>query len=68
MATSRASDEASSSSRADYDKMPGHWLLARMGKPVLRPGGRELTEEMLRQVEIGPSDDVVELDSSAMRA
>lgn len=61
MATSRAPDEASSSSRADYDKMPGHWLLARMGKRVLRPGGRELTEEMLRQVEIGPSDDVVEL-------
>ena len=31
MATSPASGEASSSSRADYDKMPGHWLLARMG-------------------------------------
>ena len=48
-------------SRADYDKMPGHWLLARMGKRVLRPGGRELTEEMLGHVDIGPSDDVVEL-------
>lgn len=21
------------------EKMPGHWLLARMGKRVLRPGG-----------------------------
>ena len=21
------------------DRMPGHWLLARMGKRVLRPGG-----------------------------
>ena len=61
MATSRASGEAYSSTRADYDKMPGHWLLARMGKRVLRPGGRELTEEMLRKVGIGPSDDVVEL-------
>ena len=37
MATGRASGEASSSSGADYDKMPGHWLLARMGKRVLRP-------------------------------
>lgn len=61
MATSRASGEAHSSTRADYDKMPGHWLLARMGKRVLRPGGRELTEEMLRKVGIGHSDDVVEL-------
>ena len=24
-------------------KMPGHWLLARLGKRVLRPGGLELT-------------------------
>lgn len=48
-------------SSANYDKMPGHWLLARMGKRVLRPGGRELTEEMLRHIDIGPSDDVVEL-------
>ena len=37
MATGRASGEASSSSRSDYNKMPGHWLLARMGKRVLRP-------------------------------
>lgn len=43
------------------EKMPGHWLLARLGKRVLRPGGRELTERMLDALAIGPDDDVVEL-------
>lgn len=41
-------------------KMPGHWLLARMGKRVLRPGGIELTRELLRCLAITPVDDVVE--------
>lgn len=43
------------------DRMPGHWLLARMGKKVLRPGGRELTEKLLTALDIGTSDRVVEL-------
>lgn len=43
------------------DRMPGHWLLARMGKRVLRPGGRELTDQLLASLDIGPSDDVVEV-------
>jgi len=42
-------------------KMPGHWLLARMGKRVLRPGGMELTRAMLRGLDIQSSDAVVEL-------
>lgn len=42
-------------------KMPGHWLLARAGKRVLRPGGRLLTRQMLRALAIGPADAVVEL-------
>jgi SAM-dependent methyltransferase len=42
------------------EKMPGHWLLARLGKRVLRPGGRELTEKLLGLLDIGPRDDVVE--------
>lgn len=42
-------------------KMPGHWLLARIGKRVLRPGGRELTSLMLADLQIGPEDSVVEL-------
>lgn len=42
------------------EKMPGHWLLARLGKRVLRPGGLELTRRMLDGLEIGVEDDVVE--------
>lgn len=45
----------------DVARMPGHWLLARMGKRVLRPGGRELTRRMLDALAIGSSDEVVEL-------
>ena len=42
------------------EKMPGHWLIARMGKRVLRPGGLELTHRLLEGLAILPSDDVVE--------
>jgi SAM-dependent methyltransferase len=42
------------------EKMPGHWLLARMGKRVLRPGGVELTQHLLAELAISPADDVVE--------
>jgi SAM-dependent methyltransferase len=42
------------------EKMPGHWLLARMGKRVLRPGGLELTRQMLAALAVGAGDDVVE--------
>jgi hemerythrin-like domain-containing protein/SAM-dependent methyltransferase len=41
-------------------KMPGHWLLARLGKKVLRPGGLELTRQMLEELHITADDDVVE--------
>ena len=41
-------------------KMPGHWLLAKMGKRVLRPGGLELTHVMLDRLAIGSRDAVVE--------
>ncbi len=44
----------------DIARMPGHWLLARLGKRVLRPGGLGLTEKLLESLPIGPSDDVVE--------
>lgn len=44
----------------DAKRMPGHWLLARLGKRVLRPGGLELTRRMLDGLEIGPGTDVVE--------
>ena len=42
------------------EKMPGHWVLARLGKKVLRPGGMELTGRLLKALDIKPSDDVVE--------
>jgi SAM-dependent methyltransferase len=41
-------------------KMPGHWLLARMGKRVLRPGGLELTHKLVTALQIGAEDEVVE--------
>lgn len=44
----------------DAAHLPGHWLLARLGKRVLRPGGRELTERMLADASIQGAD-VVEL-------
>jgi SAM-dependent methyltransferase len=42
------------------EKMPGHWLLAKLGKRVLRPGGRELTRHLLADLAIGTDDSVVE--------
>lgn len=47
-------------SNLDIAKMPGHWLLARMGKRVLRPGGIELTRRMLDTLAIDTTDHVVE--------
>ena len=44
----------------DYNRMPGHWLLAQMGKRVLRPGGLELTRQMLAELDIQSTDHVVE--------
>ena len=41
-------------------KMPGHWVLARLGKRVLRPGGMELTQRMLAALAIVSADDVVD--------
>jgi ubiquinone/menaquinone biosynthesis C-methylase UbiE len=44
----------------DYEKMPGHWLLASLGKKVLRPGGIGMTCCMLEALQISESDTVVE--------
>ena len=41
-------------------RMPGHWLLARAGKRVLRPGGVEMTRRMLAELHIGASDRILE--------
>ncbi|MFD0986131.1 class I SAM-dependent methyltransferase [Methyloligella solikamskensis] len=55
----------------DIAKMPGHWLLARLGKRVLRPGGLEATEALIKGLMITSDDEVVEfapgLGSTARR-
>ena len=53
MALSPAS-ETHGSPLDDVHKMPGHWLLAKMGKRVLAPGGLELTRVMLDRLAIQP--------------
>ena len=44
----------------DIAKMPGHWVLARLGKRVLRPGGMGLTHWLIDTLDIAGEDDVVE--------
>ncbi len=46
---------------SEEHRAPGHWLLAKMGKRVLRPGGIELTRRLLAALTIGSRDRVVEL-------
>jgi SAM-dependent methyltransferase len=41
-------------------KAPGHWVLARLGKRVLRPGGLEATKLLIEALGITGSDRVVE--------
>lgn len=38
------------------DQVAGHWLLARLGKRVLRPGGLELTTWLLEQAQLYGKD------------
>jgi hypothetical protein len=47
-------------SRHSVDKMPAHWLTARLGKRVLRSGGVETTQWLLEHADVQPSDDVIE--------
>lgn len=44
----------------DFNKAQGHWLLARMGKKVLRPGGKEQTLKLIDALHISGTDDIVE--------
>lgn len=57
---SRNQQHAEPGDGLDLAKMPGHWILARMGKRVLRPGGIALTNAMLEGIDIDRSDRVVE--------
>lgn len=44
----------------EASRQPGHWLLASLGKKVLRPGGLELTKRLIAQFAPGSADNVVE--------
>jgi len=41
-------------------KAQGHWILAKMGKKVLRPGGKELTRKLINGLSINSKSEVVE--------
>ncbi|MCU0655250.1 MAG: methyltransferase domain-containing protein [Polyangiaceae bacterium] len=60
MTTQSVVEEGGLGSGVSVEKMPGHWVLARLGKRVLRPGGLGLTARMLGGLAIGEEDDVVE--------
>lgn len=45
----------------DTATMPGYWMLVRIGKRVLRPGGRRVSRVLLEALRITPADAVVEL-------
>jgi hypothetical protein len=44
----------------ETSRMPGHWVLAHLGKRVLRPGGREMTRRMLGALEVNRGDRAIE--------
>lgn len=48
----------------DWQTAPGHQILAAAGKKVLRPGGREATEQLFKWANFQPEDTVLELASS----
>ena len=49
-----------SRSGPEEERMQGHWLLAKMGKKVLRPGGLELSHALLHRANPTSSDRIVE--------
>ncbi|MCW5979672.1 MAG: methyltransferase domain-containing protein [Bryobacteraceae bacterium] len=51
---------SSTGTQIPVNKQPGHWLLASLGKRVLRPGGLELTRQLIARIRPDTSDDVVE--------
>lgn len=46
--------------KEDFTKAQGHWILARMGKRVLRPGGKELTLRLMKELQITNMDNIME--------
>lgn len=56
-----ATERALPGAGLEQERMPGHLLLAQLGKRVLRPGGIGLTRRLLAAAGVGPGDRVVEL-------
>ncbi|MCP3795118.1 class I SAM-dependent methyltransferase [Paenibacillus sp. CH40] len=44
----------------DYKQVPGHWILASLGKRVLRPGGLKTTRWMIEGLDVTGQDEVIE--------
>lgn len=49
-----------SRSGPEEKRLQGHWLLAKMGKRVLRPGGIELTRRLIQRAQPTTNDRIVE--------
>ncbi|QHC86340.1 SAM-dependent methyltransferase [Empedobacter brevis] len=47
-------------SKHSIEKMSGHWVLAKVGKKVLRPGGKQMTDKMIQLLDINSADQIVE--------
>lgn len=56
----KAHAQRSSTANQHLNAEQGHWLLAKMGKKVLRPGGKELTLQLMGKLAITRADDLVE--------
>ena len=54
-------------SEQSMNSIQGHWALAKMGKKVLRPGGKELTNKMINKLGITTSDEVVEFAAAILQ-
>jgi len=55
------SEKTGGPTTSEEHRAAGHWLLAKMGKRVLRPGGIDLTRRLLGSLQISSADRVVEL-------
>jgi cyclopropane fatty-acyl-phospholipid synthase-like methyltransferase len=60
MQTYFASNQTLPCAAVPSEMMPGHWLLAKLGKRVLRPGGLKMTRWLLNALRISSADEVIE--------
>lgn len=45
---------------SNIEKEQAHWLLAKLGKKILRPGGKQLTLQLIQSLQISGNDDILE--------